>query len=51
MTDSVGKQEKIIAEVQDIYQPSIQVISARRLYSGVNILYKVVHFGSILGFW
>ena len=25
MTDSIGKQEKIIAEVQDLYQPFIQV--------------------------
>ena len=25
VTDSIGKQEKIIAEVQDLYQPFIQV--------------------------
>ena len=28
MTDSIGKQEKIIAEVQDLYQPFIQVKDA-----------------------
>ena len=38
MTDSIGKQEKIIAEVQDLYQPFIQV--RMRSPTGETILFQ-----------
>ena len=36
MTDSIGKQEKIIAEVQDLYQPFIQVRTKKCYFDNLN---------------
>ena len=42
MTDSIGKQEKIIAEVQDLYQPFIQVRTRNQFLDNLNFCRNAV---------